>query len=200
MGKACVRPCGGVDTPRTNVGLSSDEVPSGDDARSSTEPDLGLDGAIVNRANDEWKPKCCGVSVSIKAWASRLPLDKLKILVVVWQILTLFSSITEVEFPACYAIFLSWIDVVNLDIGHIVSASCILPSVNFYARLLVTTLAPLVLAAGLLLTYFVAKRRAGIGSAGVIARRAAWSRHVAAGLLLTFLVRFCRPFCRLRKL
>ncbi|CAM9629744.1 unnamed protein product, partial [Laminaria digitata] len=89
---------------------------------------------------------------------------KLKILVVVWQILTLSSSITEVEFPKPYAIFLSWIDIVNLDIGHIFSASCVLPSVDFYTRLLVTTLTPLVLAVGLSLTYYVAKRSAGIGS------------------------------------
>ena len=135
------------------------------------------------------KSKCCGVGDKFKRFVSRLPLDKLKILVVVWQILAVFSSITGVEFPASYAQFLSWISVVNLDIGSIFSASCVLPSVNFYASLLVTTLAPFVLATGLVLTYQTAKHRAGIGSAGVIARRAAWSRHVAAGLLLTFLVR-----------
>ena len=93
------------------------------------------------------------------------------------------------EFPESYSTFLSWISVVNLDIGHIFSASCVLPSVNFYTRLLVTTLTPLALAAGLVWTYRMAKRRAGIGSAGVIARRSAWSRHMAAGLLLSFLVR-----------
>ena len=118
-----------------------------------------------------------------------MPLDKLKILVVVWQILTIFSSISGVQYPVSYSRFLVWINVVNFDMGDIFSASCILPSANFYVRLLLTTLAPLVLAAVLVLTYNMAKRRAGIGSAGVIAKRAAWSRHVAAGLLLTFLVR-----------
>ena len=135
------------------------------------------------------KARCCGLGDKLKRCVSRLPLDKLKILVVVWQILAVFSSITGVEFPASYATFLSWISVVNLDIGSIFSASCVFPSVNFYANLLVTTLTPLVLATVLVLTYRTAKRRAAIGSAGVIARRAAWSRHVAAGLLLTFLVR-----------
>ena len=134
--------------------------------------------------------KCCGIGKRTKHWISILPLNKLKILVVVWQILAIGSTITGVEFPDSYACFLSWISVVNLDIGNIFSASCLLPSVNFYVRLLVTTLSPLVLAAVLVLTYRMAKRRAGIGRAGVIARRAAWSRHVAAGLLLTFLVRF----------
>ncbi|CAM9194743.1 unnamed protein product, partial [Laminaria digitata] len=118
----------------------------------------------------------------------RLPLNKVKILVVVWQILAVFSSITGVEFPSSYSTFLSWISVVNLDLGNIVSATCVLPSVTFYVRLLVTTLGPLVLICGMVLTYHIAKRLAGIGSAGVIARRAAWSRHVAAGLLLLFLV------------
>ncbi|CAM9737553.1 unnamed protein product, partial [Laminaria digitata] len=113
---------------------------------------------------------------------------KLKILVVVWQILTAFSSITGVEFPASYARFLTWISVVNLDIGDLFSASCGLPSLNFYVRLLVSTLAPLLLMAVLVLTYRMAKRRAGLGRAGVIAKRDAWSRHVAAGLLLSFLV------------
>ncbi|CAN0092645.1 unnamed protein product, partial [Laminaria digitata] len=97
------------------------------------------------------KSKSCGFGDKVKRWLSRLPLDKLKILVVVWQILTVFSSITGVEFPASYSTFLSWINVVNLDIGNIFSASCLLPTANFYVRLLVTTLAPLVLAAGLLL-------------------------------------------------
>eukprot|EP00903_Cladosiphon_okamuranus_P012164 g11411.t1 len=131
---------------------------------------------------------CCGLGDKIKRWASLVPLDKLKILVVVWQILTVFPSITGADFPASYARFLSWVDIVNLDVGSVFSGSCILPDVNFYQRLLLTTLTPLVLVLVLAFTYQMAKRRAGIGSASVIARRAAWSRHMAAGLLLTFLV------------
>ncbi|CAM9298466.1 unnamed protein product [Laminaria digitata] len=106
----------------------------------------------------------------------------------VWQILAVYSSITGVDFPASYSVFLSWINVVNFDLGYILSASCVLPSVNFYQRLLATTLAPFVVAAGLVWTFRMANKRVGIGSAGVIARRAAWSRHVAAGFLLTFVV------------
>ena len=146
-------------------------------------------------AGGEEKPACCGMGEKIKRWASLLPMDKLKILVVVWQILTVFPSITGVEFPPAYSRFLSWIDVVNLDVGHIFAASCVLPDVNFYQRLLLTTLSPIGLAAVLVLTYRMAKRRAGIGSPGVLARRAAWSRHMAAGLLLTFLVSFFLRIC-----
>ena len=98
------------------------------------------------------------------------------------------SSITGVEFPSSYSLFLSWINVLNFDLGYILSASCVLPSVNFYGRLLATTISPFVVAAGLALTYHMAKRWAGIGSAGVRAKTAAWSRHIQAGLLLTFLV------------
>ncbi|CAM9843693.1 unnamed protein product [Scytosiphon promiscuus] len=131
---------------------------------------------------------CCGLGEKIKRWASLIPLDKLKILVVVWQILTVFPSITGADFPPAYSRFLSWIDIVNLDLGSIFSGTCILPQVSFYHRLLLTTLAPLGLVVLLASTYQLAKRRAGIGSASMVAKRAAWSRHIAAGLLLTFLV------------
>ncbi len=141
-----------------------------------------------SEAGGEAKTRCCGLGDKIKRWASKLPTDKLKILVVVWQILTVFPSVTGVEFPSVYSRFLSWINVVNLDVGQIFAASCMLPAVNFYHRLLLTTLAPIGLALVLVVTYWMAKRRAGIGSAGIVARRAAWSRHMAAGLLLTFLV------------
>ena len=153
----------------------------------------GLSGARLNRGvggevGGGGKAKCCGFGEKIKRLMALLPLNKLKILVVVWQILAVFSGITGIQFPASYSTFLSWISVVNLDLGSIFSASCMLPSINFYLSLLATTLGPLVLMGVLMLTYHMAKGRAGIGSAGVIARRAAWSRHVAAGLLLTFLV------------
>ncbi|CAM9831277.1 unnamed protein product [Scytosiphon promiscuus] len=145
-------------------------------------------GTEASDAGEPGRSKCCGLGEKIKRWISLLPMDKLKILVVVWQILTVFPSITGVEFPPSYSRFLSWVGVVNLDVGHIFTASCVLPGVTFYHRLLLTTLTPLVLAIVLVLTYWMAKRRAGIGSTGVLAARAAWSRHMAAGLLLTFLV------------
>ncbi|CAN0338896.1 unnamed protein product [Ascophyllum nodosum] len=139
-------------------------------------------GAVGSRG------RCCGIGERIKRLWSRVPLDKLKILVVMWQILTVFPSIAAVEFPPVYSRFLSWIDVVNFDLGNVFSASCVFPGLNFYQRLLITTLTPLALVGVLVMTYHIAKRRAGIGMSGVVERRAAWSRHMAAGLLLTFLV------------
>lgn len=170
-------------------------MPVNGHTHSSTKVGAGIGGELVNKragleANSPGKSKCCDFGVNIKRWGSTLPLDEFKILLVVWQILTGFSRVTGVEFPESYSKFLSLIAVVNLDMGHTFSASCLLPSVNFYARLLATTLTPLVLAAGMVLTYQMAKRRADIGSAGVVTIRAAWSRHVTAGLLLSFLVRF----------
>lgn len=161
--------------------------------RRSSLPYADVTGAVVGRRVEGGavaNPKECGFTTTIKHWSRRFPVNKIKIFVGVWQILAVFSSITGVEYPASYSLFLSWINVLNFDLGYIASASCALPHVNFYQSLLVTTLGPFVVAAGLALTYRTAKRRAGIGSVGVMARRAAWSRHVAAVLLLTFLVRF----------
>lgn len=207
-GKTLVRPSSAVGSPGDNAARSyvparhgsSVRMPAGHHVQPSTVASAAVGGAETTereglRTTDGGESKCCCLGVDIKRLRSRLPLDQLKILVVVWQILSVFSSITEVEFPESYSKFLSWIDVVNFDIAHIFSASCALPSVNFYTSLLVTTLTPLALGAVLLLTYHLAKRRAGIGAAGVDARRAALSRHVAAGLFLSFLVRLCStPF------
>ncbi|CAM9644386.1 unnamed protein product [Ectocarpus sp. 13 AM-2016] len=155
------------------------------DASSDTDSE---DDHAPPMARGGGQPGCCGQGEKIKRWAARLPMDKLKILVVVWQILSVFPSITAVDFPPAYARFLSWIDMLSFDLGHVLSASCVFPVMNFYQSLLVTTLGPLGVAMVLVLTYWIAKRRARAESAGSLKRRAAWSRHVAAGLLLSFLV------------
>ena len=147
-------------------------------------------GAVGSRG---W---CCGIGQRFKRLWSRLPLNKLKILVVVWQILTVFPSIAAVNFPPVYAQFLSWINVINFDLANIFSASCVFPGLNFYERLLVITLAPIALFGVLVVTYLLVKRRVEIGMAGIVEKRAAWSRHMAAGLLLTFLVSVNYPFAQ----
>ena len=173
--------------------LSDEAMPVSEPTRRSSYADSGGtmakgDSDFDEEADAGKKPTCCGLDERITRWSIRFPLNKLKILVGVWQILAVFSSITGVEFPSSYAVFLSWINVFNFDLGYIVSASCVVPYLNFYQRLLATTLTPFALVAGLVWTYRMAKRRSGIGSAGEVARRAAWLRHVTAGLLLTFLV------------
>lgn len=131
-----------------------------------------------------------GLVTKLKLWASRVPFTKIKILVVIWQILTVFPSISSVDFPPVYARFLSLINFTSFDVGAVAAASCIVPGVSFYHRLVLTTLAPLALALVLVFTYQIARRKEGFGSSSVIAGKNAWSRHMAAGLLLTFLVRF----------
>lgn len=182
---------------------SDETTPNGSrDDRRSSHAGADVSGAVMGTGVQvaaggsfkDWR-----IAKKVKRWSQKLPLNKIKILVGVWQILAVFSSITGVEFPASYALFLSWINVLNFDLGYIVSASCVLPSVNFYHSLLATTLGPFVAAAGLVLTYRMANRRASIGSVGMIARRDAWSRHVAAGLLLTFAVRGHGSVCCFRK-
>ena len=119
--------------------------------------------------------KGCGLGDKFKYWVSKFPFDKLKLLVVVWQILTVFSKLSGVDYPVSYSRFLLWVNVVNLNIGDIASAACILSSENFYPGLVLTTLAPRVLISVLLLEYKIEKNRAGIGSDGVISKRASWS-------------------------
>lgn len=187
-----------VKSPDTAVGLGLEllgatggvEEGTGSGRLSACRSEHGAPRETASDGGGEKGGGCCrcGLGEKIKRLASRVPLDKLKILVVVWQILTVFPSITAVDYPPSYQRFLSWIDFVNLDLGSIFSASCVFPAVNFYDRLLITTLLPIGLLGVLAVTYHAAKGRAGIGTAGVMKRRAAWSRHMAAGLLLTFLV------------
>lgn len=73
---------------------------------------------------------CGGLGEKVKRWASRVPMNKVKILVVVWQILTVFPSVSGVDYPGTYSRFLSWMDVVNFDLGTILSASCLVGTVN----------------------------------------------------------------------
>lgn len=78
------------------------------------------------------------------------------------QILTQYADITSVEFPAVFERFLSYVDLVNLDLGWVLSATCLV-DVNFYGRLLFTTLAPLALLCVLGCTYLVARYVLGEG-------------------------------------
>ncbi|CAM9194141.1 unnamed protein product [Ectocarpus fasciculatus] len=173
----------------TSVPLSEADVSDmKSDASSDTDNEDITFRHVPPMAGGGGQPGCCGHGEKIKRLAARLPMDKIKILVVVWQILSVFPSITAVDFPPAYARFLSWIDMLSFDLGHVLLASCVFPVMDFYQRLLVTTLVPVGVAMVLVLTYWIAKRRAGSGSAGSLMRRAAWSRHVAAGLLLSFLV------------
>lgn len=72
------------------------------------------------------------------------------------QVLTQYADITTVEFPRTFTKFLSLLDFINLDIGWILSASCVFTP-TFYGRLLLTTLVPIVMGLALACTFLFAK-------------------------------------------
>ncbi|CAM9133786.1 unnamed protein product, partial [Laminaria digitata] len=87
-------------------------------------------------------------------------------------------------FPEEYEIFLSYLSFVNFDIGVVVSYSCLF-SPNFYGRLLVTTITPLLVLMILSLTYYFTKRRYRDSPQGIFTVR---RRHLSAGLFVLFFV------------
>ncbi|CAM9245467.1 unnamed protein product, partial [Sphacelaria rigidula] len=91
---------------------------------------------------------------------TKLPLSKLKIVIVVWQISSTFSEITQVPFPPVYKKFLSIVGVFTFDLGWIFSASCINTRVNFYHKLLIVTIGPVLLLSLLGATFYFGSLRA----------------------------------------
>ena len=102
----------------------------------------------------------------------------------------------NVTYPEIYENFLEAIDVINLDLGWIISAGCLWPAINFHARLLFTTLGPLIALAYLGATYAFAvaksKKQPIRASPTHVSRENARERvdteHMSALLLLSFLV------------
>ncbi|CAM9236456.1 unnamed protein product, partial [Sphacelaria rigidula] len=109
----------------------------------SREGEKGTD--VVDRINDLW---------------SKLPLSKLKIVVVVWQILSAFTEITQAPLPPTYRKFLSIIGVVTFDVGHIFSAGCIDTKIDFYDKLRLVTMGPAMVLCLVGVTFCVGRRHA----------------------------------------
>ena len=95
-----------------------------------------------------------------------------------------FASVANVSYPDVYQRFLDGLEVFNFDLGWILSAGCIL-DVDFYDRLLISTICPIV---GLLFLagVYAAASRANRGSPETLER--IWHKHVSMVLLLTFFV------------
>ncbi|KAG5175700.1 pectin lyase fold/virulence factor [Tribonema minus] len=115
-------------------------------------------------------------------------LRAMRIPIVVMQILTQYLSITGVPIPALYRTFISWLDLINLDMSVVLSPGCVF-DVNFYQKLLLSTITPLCILALLGLAYVVASRHAN--------RSGRWGQRIyhlfvdKAGLLVlsfTFLI------------
>lgn len=71
-----------------------------------------------------------------------------------------YTRVAGVEYPGAYNDFLAVIDLVNLDLGFILSFACIYDT-TFYDRLLIATLGPIATLAALACIYWVARRRNG---------------------------------------
>ena len=99
-------------------------------------------------------------------------------------------------YPSVYEKFLQAIDVMNLDLGWMLSAGCIWPGVDFHDRLLFTTLGPLVALAYLGVTYTFAVGKTirqsvnplSYRALGAGARKRVKRAHMSALILLSFLV------------
>ncbi|CAM9271368.1 unnamed protein product, partial [Ectocarpus sp. 8 AP-2014] len=89
---------------------------------------------------------------------SRLPLSKLKIVVVVWQISNAFAEITKVPFPPVYEKFLSIIGIFSFDLGWMISAACLTAGIDFYDKLLIVTIGPVGLLLLLGFTFYLGAR------------------------------------------
>ncbi|CAM9462085.1 unnamed protein product, partial [Ectocarpus sp. 12 AP-2014] len=89
---------------------------------------------------------------------ARLPLSKLKIVVVVWQISNAFAEITKVPFPPVYEKFLSIIGIFSFDLGWVISAACLTAGIDFYDKLLIVTIGPVGLLLLLGFTFYLGAR------------------------------------------
>ncbi|CAM9273146.1 unnamed protein product [Ectocarpus sp. 4 AP-2014] len=116
-----------------------------------------------------------------------VPVQAVKIIVVVWQILTQFADVASASYPGVYEDFLNAVDVVNFDLGSVFAAACLVSDVDFHARLLVSTIGPLVVAGSLAITYRIAVRKHS-ASDGAAAIETIRHKHVTGFLFLTFLV------------
>ena len=95
-----------------------------------------------------------------------------------------FTSVVDVVYPEIYENFLSVLNVVNFDLGLILSVSCVV-DMNFYGRLAFATIAPLAVLGALGLTYAVARSRNRHSPAGL---RAARGKHLSVALFIIFVI------------
>ncbi|CAM9092872.1 unnamed protein product [Scytosiphon promiscuus] len=100
----------------------------------------------------------------LSVWSRRLrkmPFHKLKIPLVVLQIMTQYASITSIEFPSAFQTFLSTLSVINLELGWVFSSVCII-DVSFHGNLLAATIGPLLFLLVLLITYLYTCKKHGL--------------------------------------
>ncbi|CAB1120469.1 unnamed protein product [Ectocarpus sp. CCAP 1310/34] len=117
-----------------------------------------------------------------------VPVQALKIVVVVWQILTQFADVANVTYPSVYQDFLGAIDLVNFDLGSVLVAGCLWSDIDVHGRLLVSNIGPLIVVGFLTMTDRVAVRRNRSASGASAALEKIRHKHQTALLLVTFLL------------
>lgn len=95
-----------------------------------------------------------------------------------------FSSVVNVVYPDVYERFLSALNLVNLNLGFILSVSCVVKT-NFYGRLFFVTISPLVVLGALGVTYAVARSRNRHSPTGL---QAAQRKHLSVALFVIFVI------------
>ncbi|CAN0027903.1 unnamed protein product, partial [Laminaria digitata] len=95
-----------------------------------------------------------------------------------------FSSIAEAVFPRQYETFLSCLSFATFDISVMTWYSCLF-SPDFYGRLLLATLTPLLVLSMLAGSYYIARKKYRSSSSGMLVVR---NQHISAGLFVVFFV------------
>eukprot|EP00904_Undaria_pinnatifida_P010819 jgi/Undpi1/6868/HiC_scaffold_21.g09344.m1 len=121
---------------------------------------IGKKKPVGNLHDNEKDQEEHSAAAKIGALLSGLPLSKLKLAVVVWQISSAFADVTNVGFPPVYEKFLSIIGMFSLDLGWLLSATCVASGVGFYEKLLTVTIGPFLLLGLLGVTFHVGSRPA----------------------------------------
>jgi hypothetical protein len=134
---------------------------------------------------------CCRGGV---ATFRALPWGKLRVPIVAFQIIVTFISITGLPLPAIYSIVVRWTGLLSFDFGWVISLGCLVRA-NFYQRLLIITITPIVASVLLLCSYAVTVCRNSVKATvdSITALRAhtldrARAKHLELFLGMTFLI------------
>ncbi|CAM9622136.1 unnamed protein product, partial [Laminaria digitata] len=92
----------------------------------------------------------------------------------------------NVTYPGVYQTFLSGLDIINLDLGFVLSAGCLWSGMDFHDRLIVGTIWPLVVLGLLAITYAIALYRSSVSDDSV--REKIRHKDLSAVLLLLLIV------------
>eukprot|EP00752_Nemacystus_decipiens_P012244 g10853.t1 len=126
-----------------------------------------------------------GLAIFRNRFVEALPVGSIKILVVIWQIVTQFAQMTGAHYPDTYDTFVKRLHFINLDIGDMLPFSCLMET-DFLDRLVWKTVGPLAVLCALCATYSVSRVRHRNASEAVMLtfRR----KHASLAIFVLFFV------------